>query len=460
MASKFRQPQRVTRMRPFGGPSVWLEFSPLAQLTGAINLGQGVPGWAPPDFFTRSLQKAVSDTRFSQYAPSTGVPELTREISRVYSPRIVPKPLRGKRTLDPRTEVLVTVGASQALFLACSAFLDIGDEAVLIAPAFDMYYGAVQLNGAKAVYVPLRPKNGAPKSSAELTLDVDEFAKCVSNKTKVVILNSPHNPTGKVFSQEEYLQIASVLDEKAPACVVLSDEVYERLVFEGEHVPFASVSVSAFDRTLSVYSAGKTFSATGSKTGWVVGPAHLLRDLRIAHQFTVFATNHTAQIAVADALREAEVPYNGHDSFYDWNCEEYKRKRDLLVEILREGGMNPIVPQGAFYICTQVPEAHPSREHPGLPAAISGLVEDGKLEIDPGTADRSDYNVCRNLVLRYGVAAIPTSAFFSEEDIERVELAESYVRFAFCKPDEELAAARNKICGEPRPLSRKATLKE
>lgn len=396
----------------------------------------------------------MNDEKYSQYARSAGTPELVQEISRVYTPRLVPPSLKGTRTIDPNTEVLVTVGASQALYVACNALLDVGDEAVLIAPAFDIYSGAVALAGAKAVYVPLRPRKDGSEvvSSKDLVIDMDEFAQSISENTKIIILNSPHNPTGKVFTRKEYEQIGAVLDEKAPHCVVVSDEVYEHLVFDGEHIPFASVSESAFERTLSVYSAGKTFSATGLKIGWVIAPAHLLKDLQLAHQFIVFAVNRVSQIAIADALRVAEEAYKGHENYYKWLCSLYRKKRDYLVTAIRKAGMSPIEPEGAFYICTKVSEAHPARATPGLPEAISNFVTDKKLQIDEATVDRSDYNVCRNMVLRYGVAAIPNSAFFPDEYIGKVDLATDCIRFAFCKPDEELERARDRLCSEPKYL--------
>lgn len=370
----------------------------------------------------------------------------------MYSPKISPVGVSPIQLIDPTTQVLVTVGASQAVYLSCMAFLDSGDEAVLIAPAFDMYGASVTLAGGKPVYVPLRPREGCDviNSSADLVLDVDEFAESISSKTKLLILNSPHNPTGKVFTRDEYLQIARILDDKAPECVVVSDEVYEHLVFDGEHVPFASVSESAYDRTLSIYSAGKTFSATGLKVGWVIGSPTLVRDLQIAHQYMVFAVNAPAQAAIASALCEAEELFEGHQNYYSWLRYTYARKRDMLVSTLREAGMNPILPQGAFYICTKVPEDHPAKKGSGVPEAMLELVDNNKLTVDPDTIDRSDYNICRNLVIHFGVAAIPTSAFFSREHIGKTELASDYVRFAFCKSDEVLADAKSKLCAGPR----------
>lgn len=338
-------------------------------------------------------------------------------------------------------EVLVTVGASQALQVACQALLSDGDEVLIIEPAFDVYNAAVLMAGASPVHVPLRMDRGvAAGRSADLVLDLRELADCISPKTRMLILNSPHNPTGKVFTRQEFEQIAALLDERAPQCVVLSDEVYEHLVFEGEHVPFASVSQSAFERTLSIYSAGKTFSATGLKVGWVVGCAELMKDLQIAQQFIVFSVSTVSQIAVADALRIAEQSYDGEDNYYKALCERYRKKRDILFESLRAADMNPILPQGAFYVCASVPKEHVTRRVAGLPDAIRDYVDGNDLQIDPDTIDRCDYNIARNMSLA-GITSIPISAFYSADHVGRDELSQSCVRFAFCKPEDTLAQA-------------------
>lgn len=386
-----------------------------------------------------------------QYGRAGGNIDLVREISRVYSPKHSPKGTSPLRIIDPMNEVLVTSGASQAIYLACISYLDIGDEALLISPAFDIYSAAVTLAGAKPIYIPLRPRHGVSdvKTSADLVLDMDEFESLISERTKLFILNSPHNPTGKVFTREEYVQIDAVLNEKAPQCVVVSDEVYEHMVFEGEHIPFTSISESAFERTLSVYSSGKTFSATGLKVGWVIGRENILRELQIAQQYMVFCVNSVSQVAIADSLRAGESPYEGHESYYKWLCATYNRKRDSLVSSLRSTGFNPIVPQGAFYICSQVGEGHAARAVAGLPDAISLLVDENKLQIDLATVNRTDYNISRNLVLKCGVATIPVSAFFAPEDVGKAELSNDYVRFAFCKSDDILEEAKKKLSKTP-----------
>lgn len=389
--------------------------------------------------------KACRDNAYCQYARSAGAPVLVEQIARQYAPKVLPATMQS-RNIDPTTEIVVTVGASQAISLACTALLQHGDEAILIEPAFDMYTAAVQMAGATPVYIPFRSRsNCAIATASDLCIDLEELESAVTERTRMFILNTPHNPLGKVFTREELKGIADVLDKKAPSCIVLSDEVYEHLVFEGEHVPFASVSENAFDRTLSIYSFGKTFSSTGTKLGWVVGPHNLIRDLQLAQQFVVFCTNHMGQAAAAEALQISQAPYENFNTYYEWICDVYCRKRDFLVEVIRAAGLEPIVPQGAFYICARVPDGHPLKEETGVPTEVQELVKKGKLQIDPGTVDRTDYNISRRMVVQKGVTTIPVSAFVKPELVGTSTLSKDFIRFAFCHPDEVLREASRRL---------------
>lgn len=320
---------------------------------------------------------------------------------------------------------------------------------MLIEPAFDIYTGAVRMAGATPVYVPLRvhPRAGdLHLSSKDLVVDMDELAACLSKSTRLLILNSPHNPTGKVFSRAEMLAIANILDERAPHCVVLSDEVYEHIVFSTcTHIPFASVSRSAFERTISVYSAGKTFSATGLKVGWAIGTGRLIHEICLAQQYTSFAVCHAGQAAIASSLQIAERHYEGFSTYYVWLRSLYETKRDLLVDALRNAGMRPIIPEGTFFVCARVPEQHMTRRVSGIPTSVREMVDDGRLLIDNKTVDREDYNASRNLVIQQGVVSIPNSAFFSEEHIGTSFLSDCVLRFAFCHPDSVLKEAASRL---------------
>ena len=226
------------------------------------------------------------------------------------------------------------------------------------------------------------------------------------------------------------------------------DEVYEHILYEGEHVPFASVSESAFARTCSIYSGGKTFSATGWKIGWIIGAnSQIMHRIRIAQQFVVFSVATPLQAAIATALRTANDAYEGYPTYYEWLRSQYQRKRDLLVDTLRECGMIPVVPEGAFFIMTHVPDSimDLAVDRSQLPTQIAEYVAKGSLEIDPATENSRDYNICRNLVIQRKVAAIPPSAFYCPEHRAGNEMAQSFARFAFCKKDDVLLDARKRL---------------
>lgn len=267
----FRLPPPPPALANLPETSVWLEMGRLASLTDAVNLGQGFPDWSPPNFLVNAAEQPSDalDPLRHQYARPRGDLSLVETIAQQYSPRIFPPrleqlgsaPAKKARTINPVSEVLVTVGASHALSLAISAIVGPGDEALLIEPAFDLYTGAVLVAGAKPVYVPLRmqPKPEIGDSdqfscSSEFTLDMDELNAAISPRTRLLVLNSPHNPTGKVFSRDELTAIAKVV-EKHPSLVVVSDEVYEHMTYNPElpHLSFASLSEDCFERSITMY---------------------------------------------------------------------------------------------------------------------------------------------------------------------------------------------------------------
>lgn len=432
----------VERLRSFFAPSVWVEFQALASKMGSVNLGAGLPGWPPPQFVTDALTRAAQNSTVAQYASPTGNASLRQTIARIYGSRL-------SCALDHHNDVLITVGASQALLLGCQALLEAGDEVVLIEPAFDIYPSYVQMTGAVPVYVPLRFRDvqGIPNSS-DLYLDMDELAGALSPRTRMLILNTPHNPTGKVFSREELTAIANLLDFKCPRCVVLSDEVYEKFVFKGTHVPFATVSPSAMQRTVSIYSSGKTFSVTGWRLGWLITTnPKLMRQLRTVQQFVVFSVNSVCQAALIDVLKAADKPYQGFSSYYDWLRYCYLQKRDFTTKALIECGLQPVIPDGTFYMVARVSRKGQLGHlcSAGFPHMVEQLVERGHIEIDPITRDSKDHNLCRNLTILNGVTPIPCSPFFTPQHRIGNALAEDCVRFAFCKTDDELEEARRRL---------------
>ncbi|KAJ8903785.1 hypothetical protein NDN08_000319 [Rhodosorus marinus] len=367
-------------------PTVWNEFTPLARATSAVNLGQGFPDCPPPAFVARAAAAAFQNPQVSMYAPTRGHPRLLEAIARKHSSQL-------KREIKGTANVLATVGASEGIFLAVQSFVEEGDEVVVIEPAFDLYFSSIQMANAVARHVPLRSKSEQPSSSSELHIDMDELESAFSQKTRLLILNSPHNPTGKVFTQDEKEQIARVL-RKYPDCLVLSDEVYEHLTFDGaKHVPFAATAPDMWDRTISLYTFGKTFSATGWKLGWAVAPVNLIQRMVNIQQHIVFCVPHPIQEAAAEAMESAEKPYEGSSSYYEYVTDTFNRKKDKLLDILRKTSLVPMDPEGGLFIMcnTTGVKAFVGK----LPEEEEAIISAGNLEIDPSTRNLSDYNFCR-----------------------------------------------------------------
>ena len=411
------------RLMQFGAPSVWLEFSPLAQSTKAINLGQGFPGWDPPEFVTHIAQEMVGKGAYAQYARSAALALLAEKIAFHYRERL-------GRQIHWQDEVVVSVGCSEALLLAFLALVDPEDEVILLEPSFDIYRGSLSMIGAKAVGVPLC-FNGR-----EFQVDVGSVQKAITSRTKALVLNTPHNPTGKVFSRDELTALAELL-KKYPQITVISDEVYEHLVFdEKKHLSIASLP-GMKTRTVTLYSAGKTFSVTGWKIGWAIGPRELIQRMQICQQWVVFSVATPLQAAVAHCLDFAMKPYNGELTYYHWLQKDYDAKRLSLMSHLRCAGFSPLTSEGSFFISvplTSLPDSFSS----ALPNGYQQWVNEHQISIDVSTLHHPDYNFCRSLTLVHRVAAIPYSAFYPPtQGFSTPPLA----RFAFCKPQDQLDEA-------------------
>ena len=381
------------RIREFG-TTIFAEMTELAVQHRAVNLGQGFPNFPCPDFLKEAARKAVYEDQ-NQYARSAGTPHLVMVLANVLSREF-------GRELDPFSEITVTTGATEGLFIAAQAFLEPGDEVLLIEPFYDAYPADSALCGASCVHVPLRPDD-----RGRWGFDRGEMEKAFSERTKLVFLNTPQNPTGKVFTRPELEQIAELSIRHDT--IVVSDEVYDRMVFDGlEHVRVASLP-GMWERTVTLGSAGKTFSVTGWKIGWAVAPQALSEALRRVHQWVPYAVTTPLQEAVACALEEA-----GPRNYYPQLLEMYQKKRDFLVRALEEGGFQAYVPEGTYFI----------------------LADCGFWGFD------SDVDFCRHLTTEVGVGAIPPSAFYSDA---HKSLARRLVRFCFCKTDETLAQAADKL---------------
>lgn len=373
-------------MQPFG-TTVFAEMTQRALQFDAVNLGQGFPD---TDGAAELKEIAAEGLRggLNQYAPARGLPVL-REAVAEHQERFYGIPL------DPDRQVLVTVGATEAIAASLMALVEPGDEVVMVEPYYDSYAACVALAGGVRRTVPLR--------FPDLALDVEALRAAVTDRTRVLLLNTPHNPTGKVFSLDELTAVAEVAREHD--LVVLSDEVYEHLVFDGlTHTPIATLPGMA-ERTLTISSVGKTFSLTGWKTGWVTGPSALVDAVAAVKQFLTFVGVSHVQPAVAHGLRLPE-------DFFTTFAAQLQGKRDLLVEALSSVGV-PVSPcQGTYFVIADFAER--------------------------GVEDAVD--LCRRMPEEVGVVGVPVSVFCDNK-----EPVASLVRFAFCKKDEVLQEAARRL---------------
>lgn len=397
-------------------PSVWLEFSPLANLTKSTNLGQGFPNWAPPQFVQEAAVKSVQGGHCSTYARSAGHPHLVEALASEYSEQL-------NHEIDAYKEIITTVGASQAIYLSITSFIKENDEVIIIEPAFDIYIGALKMTKANIKTTSL---------DKDLNLNWKHLEENLTQNTKMLILNTPHNPSGKVFTLNELNKLAHTL-KKFPKCIVLSDEVYEHLVYdENMHISFASLP-GMYERTITVSSSGKTFSTTGWKVGWAIGPHKLIKKLQFTQQWVAFSVSKPHQEAIADSIVKAR-----EINFYKDLRDDYSKKREILFNGLKDAGLNPIKPQGSFFILCDISKINITDVE--FLKIIKKWELEGKIQTDNTTYELSDYNFCRALSVKYKVNAIPVSAFYLKKtDNTR------WVRFAFCKDDHTLSEAIQKL---------------
>ncbi|MGO9082335.1 MAG: pyridoxal phosphate-dependent aminotransferase [Streptosporangiaceae bacterium] len=371
------------------GTTIFAEMSALAVATGSINLGQGFPDTDGPAEIARAAADAVLSGQGNQYPPGPGIPQLRQAIAghqeRFYG-----------TVLDPDREVLVTAGATEAIAAALLGMLEPGDEVIAFEPYYDSYAACIAMAGARRVPVTLRPPGFRP--------DLDAVRDAVTSRTRLILLNSPHNPTGMVATRAELAAIAELTVERD--LLVVADEVYEHIVFDGEHVPISTLP-GMRERTVSIGSAGKTFSFTGWKIGWVTGTPELVTAVRTAKQFLTYVSGGPFQYAVTTAL---SLP----DAFYASLAADLRRKRDLLAEGLEAAGLDVYRPAGTYFITTDIA---PLGERDGLA-------------------------FCRALPQRCGVVAVPNAVFYDDP-----VAGQTQVRFAFCKKDEVLAEAAGRLKG-------------
>ncbi|MFC8600920.1 pyridoxal phosphate-dependent aminotransferase, partial [Streptomyces olivaceus] len=364
------------------GTTIFAEMSALAVRTGAINLGQGFPDTDGPEEVREAAVRALRDGRGNQYPPGPGVPELRTAVA-AHQLR------RYGLSFDPDTEVLVTAGATEAIAAALLALLEPGDEVVALEPYYDSYAACIAMAGGTRVPVTLRP--GTADGEPAFRLDLDELRDAVTDRTRLLLLNTPHNPTGTVLTRDELAAVAELAVERD--LLVVTDEVYEHLVFgTAEHVPIATFP-GMRERTVTIGSAGKTYAFTGWKVGWVTAAPALLTAVRSAKQYLTYVASGPFQYAVAEALA---LP----DSYLTAYRQDMEAKRDLLAAGLAEAGFGVYRPAGTYFVTTDI---RPLGESDG-------------------------FAFCRSLPERAGVVAVPNAVFYDHR-----EEGAPFVRFAFCK---------------------------
>lgn len=378
-------PHLCSRLQGFG-TSIFAEMTKLAIANEAVNLGQGFPDFDGPDFVKEAAIEAIRNGR-NQYCRSFGIPELNSAISehqkRFYG-----------LDYDPSTEITVTAGATEAIFATLQALCEMGDEVILFEPFYDSYRASVSMVGAKERVIPLR--------HPDFSFDSEVLERAFGPRTRLILLNTPHNPTGKVFSRAELEHIAQLCIKHD--VIAVTDEVYEHLVFEGEHICLATLP-GMRERTVVLSSAGKSFSFTGWKVGHACAPPELSAAIRTAHQFITFCNASPFQPAIAQA-------YRAPDSYFEELHSEYAARRRLLCDGLADIGFGVIEPAGTYFVQTDI-----------RPLGYEDDVE-----------------FCRMLPVKQGVAAIPTSVFYDQRRDGR-----HLVRFAFCKTTPVIEAGLERL---------------
>ncbi|KAI9717047.1 MAG: hypothetical protein M1812_004982 [Candelaria pacifica] len=380
-----------------------------------INMGQGFFGYNPPLFVLDAAKQALDRVDCNQYSPTKGRPRLKKALADAYSPFF-------SRELNPETEITISTGANEGMLSAFMAFIEQGDEVIIFEPFFDQYISNIEMPGGTVKYVPLKPpKNGATETSsaAEWSIDFEQLENAITSKTRMIVLNSPHNPVGKVFSREELQRIGDLCVKNN--IIILSDEVYDRLYY----VPFtriATLSPEVSRLTLTVGSAGKNFYATGWRVGWLIGEPHLIKYVAAAHTRICYSSVSPLQEAAAVGFEQADQV-----GFWEESKNEMKAKMARFNEVWDELGLPYSDPEGGYFVLVNMQKVQ-------LPA---------EYKFPPHVADRPrDFKLSWFLIMEVGVAAIPPTEFYTSEN---AYIAEDYLRFAVCKNDDVLETAKERL---------------
>jgi len=391
---------------------VWSVFSPLSGFVpkDSINLGQGFMNWKPFPEAARAAETALDDVASNHYSLPKGRIALRKALSKHYSPSFG----RG-RDLDPEREVAIFSGANVAILSVLTAFINPGDEVVIIEPFFDQYLANITFNGGVPKFVPMRPpakaSNGKPASASEWTLDPQELRAAITSKTKAIILNTPSNPLGKVFTESELIEVGKIAEENN--LIIISDEVYDCLAFPpAQHIRMASLK-SFWDRTITIGSAGKSFSATGWRVGWAFGPEHLVKPATAASTRIVFSSVSPLQEAVAGA-------FENQGTFFEDQNKAYIERREVLTQALDRLKIGYTQPDGAYFIFVDIEKLK---------------IPDDFETLDIIKDRTRDWRAAWFIAQTCGVVVIPPTDFYSKEN---ANIGANYIRLAFCKDLETL----------------------
>ncbi|KAI9720537.1 MAG: hypothetical protein M1828_005621 [Chrysothrix sp. TS-e1954] len=415
-ADPFKPAARVANQRP----DVWSiinEAAAASPVQPICNMGQGFFGYNPPEFVIEAAKNALDRVECNQYSPTKGRPRLKKAIADAYEGSF-------GRKIDPETEVTITTGANEGMLSACMGFLEPGDEAIVFEPFFDQYISNIEMPGGKVIYVPLHPpSDGTTKTSSagNWRLDIQELKRAITSRTRVIIINSPHNPVGKIFSREELQAIGDICVQHK--ILILSDEVYDSLYY----TPFtrmSTLSPEIADLTMTVGSAGKIFQCTGWRVGYLIGPPHLIKYAAAAHTRICFSSVSPLQEASAVAFEEAEAR-----DFYATQRGEMKSKIDHFCTVFDELHMPYSIPDGGYFLLVNMKKVK-------LP---EGYEFPDRVKHRP-----RDFKMAYFLIMEVGVAAIPPSEFMTDE---KTHIVEDYLRFAVCKKDEALDLAMERLRG-------------
>lgn len=367
--------------------SIFTTMSELAIKENAVNLSQGFPDFDGPDFIREKAVWAMNN-KFNQYANSPGLPMMREAVSEHFEKFY-------KTRFDPNNEITVYSGATEALYVAFTTLVESGDECIVFDPVYDSYAPVIRLSGGTVKSIPIELPS--------YKIDFEKLASLFNEKTKLLVLNSPQNPTGKVFTMEELKKLAELCIKWN--VIAICDEVYEHLIFDQtKHIPLATLE-GMRDRTVTISSTGKTFSFTGWKIGFSLASTELTRRLRACHQFVTFATSTPFQVAMSEALKV-------DNEFYEEFQSTYLEKRNLLFDILQSAGFKPIRPQGTYFIL----------------ADYSNF------------SDEDDFAFAQRLTRKSKVASIPVSVFY-----ENKSATQNLLRFCFCKGNETLEKAGEQL---------------